>query len=397
MTSADVTIAAGLAPFDSRHLDAILDDAGIDAIVVTSRHNIQYLLGGYRFFFFETMEAIGTTRYLPVLVYRKGHVEQTAYVGCDIETNDRQLGRFWVPNIDLASVGTVDAARRAAGFIRKLGADVKRIAVEAPFMPSDAMDTLRKELPGAQYVDGVVPLERLRAVKTPEEIGYLKAASDGVIESMLVTFARHCVAGVTKHEVTEAIRREEISRGLGFDYNQITAGTSLNRAPSDQKLADGDILSLDSGGNYKGYIGDLCRMGILGEPDAELKDLLSFIDDVQMAARKPIKAGARGGDIAAAAVPFVDQSPHRAYSHFIVHGMGLVSHEAPRLMTEPRFSYRGDDAERPLQAGMCLSIETTMRHPKRGFVKLEDTVLVTADGWEGLGDAGRGWNRAGTG
>ncbi len=397
MTSADVTIAAGLAPFDSRHLDAILDDAGIDAIVVTSRHNIQYLLGGYRFFFFETMEAIGTTRYLPVLVYRKGHIAQTAYVGCDIETNDRQLGRFWVPNIDLASVGTVDAARRAAGFIRKLGADVKRIAVEAPFMPSDAMDTLRKELPGAQYVDGVVPLERLRAVKTPEEIGYLKAASDGVIESMLVTFARHCVAGVTKREVTEAIRREEISRGLGFDYNQITAGTSLNRAPSDQKLADGDILSLGSGGNYKGYIGDLCRMGILGEPDAELKDLLSFIDDVQMAARKPIKAGARGGDIAAAAVPLVDQSPHKTYSHFIVHGMGLVSHEAPRLMTEPRFSYRGDDAERPLQAGMCLSIETTMRHPKRGFVKLEDTVLVTADGWEGLGDAGRGWNRAGTG
>jgi Xaa-Pro aminopeptidase len=44
---------------------------------------------------------------------------------------------------------------------------------------------------------------------------------------------------------------------------------------------------------------------------------------------------------------------------------------------------------------MCLSVETTMRHPKRGFVKLEDTVLVTPEGWEGLGDRGRGWNRAG--
>ncbi len=66
-------------------------------------------------------------------------------------------------------------------------------------------------------------------------------------------------------------------------------------------------------------------------------------------------------------------------------------------MTEPRFSYRGDDAELPLAAGMCLSIETTMRHPRRGFVKLEDTVLVTAEGWEGLGDRGRGWNRAGAG
>ena len=42
-----------------------------------------------------------------------------------------------------------------------------------------------------------------------------------------------------------------------------------NRAPSDQVIAEGDIMSLDSGGNYRGYIGDLCRMGILGEPDAE--------------------------------------------------------------------------------------------------------------------------------
>ncbi len=397
MVNADGMISAVTAPFDARRLDAILDAAGIDVIVATSKHNIQYLLGGYRFFFFETMEAIGTTRYLPVLIYRKGRIDQATYVGCDIENNDRQLGRFWVPNIDLASVGTVDAAQRAAGFIRKLGPDIKRIAVEAPFVPSDSMDALRKELPNAQFVDGVIPLERMRAVKTAEEIGYLRAASNGVIDSMIVTFAKHCVPGATKHEVTEAIRREEIARGLGFDYNQITAGLSLNRAPSEQKLADGDILSLDSGGNYRGYIGDLCRMGIIGEPDAELKDLLSWVDEVQMAARKPIKSGARGGDIADAAVPLVNKSPHKSYSHFIVHGMGLVSHEAPRLMTEPRFSYVGDDAEGPLEAGMCLSIETTMRHPTRGFVKLEDTVLVTADGWEGLGDTGRGWNRAGTG
>ncbi len=397
MANVDTMISANSAPFDTRRLDGILDAAGIDAIVATSKHNIQYLLGGYRFFFFETMEAIGITRYLPVLMYRKGHVEQTAYVGCDIENNEKQLGRFWVPNIDLASVGTVDAARRAVGFIRKLGPDVKRIAVEAPFLPSDAMDVLRKELPTVEFVDGVIPLERLRAVKTAEEIGYLRKASDSVIESMMVAFAKHSIPGATKHEVTEALRREEVSRGLVFDYNQITAGTSLNRSSSDQKLAEGDILSLNSGGNYKGYIGDLCRMGIIGEPDDELKDLLSWVDEVQMAARKPIKCGARGGDIADAAVPLVNKSPHKAYSHFIVHGMGLVSHEAPRLMSEPRFSYAGDDAGRPLEAGMCLSIETTMRHPKRGFVKLEDTVLVTADGWEGLGDTGRGWNRAGAG
>jgi Xaa-Pro aminopeptidase len=216
-----------------------------------------------------------------------------------------------------------------------------------------------------------------------------------VVDAMLATFGQ-CEAGMTKLEVAETLRREEVNRGLVFDYCLLTAGTSLNRAPSGQALAAGDILSLDSGGNYHGYIGDLCRMGILGgKPDAELVDLLGFIEEVQQAARKPIRPGARGGDVIDVAEALLDASPHRTYTHYMAHGMGLVSHEAPRLMHNPRMSYPGDDADKPLQSGMIVSIETTMAHPRRGFIKLEDTVLVTKDGWEALGDGGRGWNTAG--
>jgi Xaa-Pro aminopeptidase len=64
-------------------------------------------------------------------------------------------------------------------------------------------------------------------------------------------------------------------------------------------------------------------------------------------------------------------------------------------MNNPRMSYTGFDENRPLESGMVISIETTMAHPKRGFVKLEDTVLVTDTGHEALGDGGRGWNTAG--
>jgi Xaa-Pro aminopeptidase len=56
--------------------------------------------------------------------------------------------------------------------------------------------------------------------------------------------------------------------------------------------------------------------------------------------------------------------------------------------------YPAYDETRPLEADMVISIETTMAHPKRGFVKLEDTVVVTQNGCVGLGDVGRGWNRA---
>jgi len=118
------------------------------------------------------------------------------------------------------------------------------------------------------------------------------------------------------------------------------------------------------------------------------------IEEIQQRARRPIRRGAAGAEIFAAAHELVDASPHRAYLDFVAHGMGLVSHEAPRLTSNGPVPYEGYDATRPLEADMVISIETTMVHPKRGFIKLEDTVAVTEEGCEGFGDKGRGWNRA---
>ena len=54
------------APFDTKRLDALMDNAGIDVLLATSKHNVQYLLGGHRAFFFDYMDAFGISRYLPV-------------------------------------------------------------------------------------------------------------------------------------------------------------------------------------------------------------------------------------------------------------------------------------------------------------------------------------------
>ena len=75
--------------------------------------------------------------------------------------------------------------------------------------------------------------------------------------------------------------------------------------------------------------------------------------------------------------------------------MGLVSHEAPRLTAHGPVPYDDFDAKRPLEAGMVVSIETTLKHPRRGFIKLEDTVAVTDHGYVIFGESGRGWNRGG--
>jgi Xaa-Pro aminopeptidase len=212
---------------------------------------------------------------------------------------------------------------------------------------------------------------------------------------MLAVIAGHG-PGTTKQELADALKREEVNRGLTFEYCLIAAGASHNRAPSEQRWESGDVLSLDSGGNYHGYIGDLARMAILGEPDAELEELLGEIEKIQRAAFKPIKAGVRGGDVYAAAEALLGKSKHHNHLHFLAHGMGLVSHEAPRLTASGPVPYDAYDAERPLETGMVVSVETTLQHPRRGFIKLEDTVAVTDNGFEIFGEGGRGWNRGGT-
>src|SRR5690242_8463661 len=81
-------------PFDSAKLDRLLADAGIDVLLVTSKHNVQYLFGGYRFFFFDYMDAMGVSRYLPVVVYPRGRPEEAAYIGHRLEAFENELGKF---------------------------------------------------------------------------------------------------------------------------------------------------------------------------------------------------------------------------------------------------------------------------------------------------------------
>jgi len=382
-------------PFDTDRLDALMDEAGIDVLLATSKHNTQYLLGGYRFIFFSAMDAIGHSRYLPVVVYERGMPENSAFVANRMEGGEHHNRPFWTPAVLAETWGSTDAAARAADHVGKLGKAGARIGIEPGFLPLDAYRVLSERLEGATFVDATHTLERLRAVKTPAELALLKSASELITEAMMATIAG-ARAGATKTDIIERLRREETNRGLQFEYCLLTLGASHNRAASPQAWQPGEVLSIDSGGNFHGYIGDLCRMGVLGEPDAELEDLLAEIEAVQQAAFSKIRAGALGGDVIAHAEGVLKASKVAAFTDFFAHGMGLISHEAPFLMTNHPVTYEGVDAAHPLQAGMVLSVETTMLHPTRGFIKLEDTLAVTADGHEMFGEAGRGWNRGGT-
>src|SRR6201993_880580 len=144
----------GLAiPFDHARLDRLMEEAGIDVVLATSKHNVHYLLGGHRAHFFDYMDATGVTRYLPVFVYPKGQPERAAYIGHRLEKFQHAV-------------------------------KPKRIAVEFGFLPYNAANVLRQAFPDADWVDALFVLERQRAKKSPDELMMLKVASEAVISSM---------------------------------------------------------------------------------------------------------------------------------------------------------------------------------------------------------------------
>ena len=382
-------------PFDTNKLDRLMDEAGIDVLLATSKHNVQYLLDAERAIFFDYMDALGVSRYLPVVIYHKGAPEKAAYIGHGLETHQREVAPPWVGEVRTAAHGTTDAIELASQAIRARGVPAKRIGIECAFMPMDAGKALQEAFPNSEIKDALYVLERLRAIKRPAELAKLRMASELVIESMLDVIAHHG-SGHTKRQIFDALRFAEVKRGMTFEYCLLASGASHNRAPSEQRWEQGDVLSLDSGGNYHGYIGDLARMAVLGEPDSELNDRLDEIKSVQSAAFAAIRPGALGGDIYAAAERALQGVSERDNTEFLAHGMGLVSHEAPRLTSTGPVRYDAPDATLPLEPGMVVSVETTMKHPRRGFIKLEDTIAVTAAGHEIFGEGARGWNIGGT-
>jgi len=92
-------------PFDPERLDALLDGAGIDAVVATSRHNVRYLLGSYSQFH-RNFDAMAADRYLPAVGYRRAAPEDAFAIGAPVDRHAHEVTPPWIPTL-------LDAAQSA--------------------------------------------------------------------------------------------------------------------------------------------------------------------------------------------------------------------------------------------------------------------------------------------
>lgn len=247
---------------------------------------------------------------------------------------------------------------------------------------TDSMPALHL-LPLAEAL-GAVPvlatevLRRLRMIKDPAEIDVLRKAG-AAIDRVHARVPDFLVPGRTEADVAADIADAIVAEGHS-EVAFIIVGSGPHGADphhecSDRELRAGDVVVVDIGGPYEpGYNSDCTRTYSIGEPSAEIARRYAVLQHAQRAAVEFVRPGVTAEQVDAVARDVLAADGlAEAFVHRTGHGIGLSVHEEPYIVA-------GNDL--PLEAGMAFSVEPGIYFPGQWGARIEDIVIVTADGAE---------------
>lgn len=288
---------------------------------------------------------------------------------------------------------TEQAAEQAKGFeiIKNTGPiydEVKHIAekenitslaFEKDFVTFATYDQLKALLPcELNPVSGLV--ESLREVKETAEVETIREAIK-ITEFAFNEILNFIKPGLKEIEVAnklDFLMREKGASGVSFDT--IVASGKRSAMPhgvaSDKIIEQGDMITIDFGCYYNGYVSDMTRTFALGDPGEELKKIHQIVLDANLKVTEQAKAGVTGKALDAVARDYIkEQGYGDAFGHSTGHGIGLEVHEGPGI------HFRN---ESPLVKGNVITNEPGIYLPGLGGVRIEDDLLITEDGNENL-------------
>ena len=222
-------------------------------------------------------------------------------------------------------------------------------------------------------------VEQLRAVKEPEELERIAAAaklSDGVYEWAI----ERGLAGRTERDVARAVEARIRELGAEPSFPPIIAagenGALPHAEPGDREIGSGELVVFDMGSLLDGYCSDCTRTFATGDPGDEAREVYDLVLRAQQAALDAVRAAASGKEVDAVAREMISEAGYGdRFGHGLGHGVGLEVHEGPRLATT---------SEDELFEGNVVTVEPGVYLPGTLGVRIEDLVVVTADGHRNL-------------
>ncbi|HEV2458289.1 MAG TPA: Xaa-Pro peptidase family protein [Ktedonobacterales bacterium] len=232
----------------------------------------------------------------------------------------------------------------------------------------------------------------LRSRKMPAELARMRRAI-AITEELFAQVTAFLCPGRTEREVAEMLHAELRRLGLGTSWQAdscpaVNAGAASepgHAGPTDLEMHPGDLIHLDFGVAYEGYRSDLQRMWYLRserepEPPESVRHAFRACVEAIEAARKVLHAGVAGWQVDAVAREHLMRGGYPEYKHALGHSVGLACHDGGPLIG-PRWPRYGETPKQPIQPNSVYTLELGTA-TERGYIGLEDEVLVAADGAE---------------
>jgi len=350
-------------------LRAQFDGAGISALLVTRLVNIRYLTG-----------FTGSAGMLLVTPDR-------LVLSTDGRYRDQSAEQLRAAEVEASfAIGTVDDQRAA---LADAGRGCATIGLEAhgvTWAQQRAMDA--DWYPDADVVPTEMLVEGLRRVKDAGEQARIAAAC-AIGDAALAAVRPLLADEPEERELALALENEMRRLGAsGTSFETIVAsgpnGAKPHARPSARRLATGELVVLDFGCVVDGYCSDMTRTVAVGDPaavSAELQRVHEVVLASHEAGKAAVRAGVTAGDVDRACRAVIEDAGWGdAFVHSTGHGVGLEIHEAPWVR-----SASGDT----LAVGHVVTVEPGVYLTGVGGVRIEDTVIVTDEGYRTLTESPR--------
>jgi len=267
-----------------------------------------------------------------------------------------------------------------------LGLAGRKVAVEPRQLRFLEYDYLRLACRDTDFIDGSDILSALRLIKDQQEMACLRRAVK-IAEDALTATLPLVKIGVTEKEIAGELFLQLVRHGsdIALPFAPIVAagpnGANPHAQPSERRLAAGDLLVVDWGACCNGYVSDLTRTFAVGKVDGEAKKIHEIVEQANSAGRAAGGAGvpcARVDQATRAVIEKAGYGPQ--FTHRTGHGIGLECHEEPFI--------RGDNKQL-LEIGMAYTVEPGIYLAGKNGARIEDDMVITADGCESLSTMSR--------